>query len=113
MPEFTLEDSRRLYMIHALFPAQTWEFKKFAYDLSANEYGSSHRSVTSLKSYWSLHRNLSNGAHVLRDPPSSISNVYTSNISMNLSQLIFYQDLIEAQGQRDQQNSSTTQDPER
>lgn len=75
MPEFTLQDVRRLYMISALYPKQSWEYKKVAYDGSADEYGDMHRSVTSLKSYWNLHRQHWGRIHLLGSPPSTIPNV--------------------------------------
>ena len=78
MPEFTLEDLRRVYMINSLFPSSTWEWKKVCYDESANSYGSVHRSVPSLKSYWNLHHHLWEKPHIMVDPPLSIPNVYIS-----------------------------------
>ena len=75
MPEFTLEDLRRVYMINSLFPNSTWEWKKVCYDESANAYGSVHRSVPSLKSYWNLHHHLWEKPHIMADLPSSIPTV--------------------------------------
>lgn len=112
MPEFTLQDLRRLYMINALYPKESWEFKKVAYDNSADEYGDQHRSVTSLKSYWNLHRQLWGRIHLLNNPPVAIPNVCMRPISRNLSLITFDQDVSDTHGQEHQPNNSGTQDLE-
>lgn len=69
MPEYTLEEVRRLFMVVSLYPGVAWEKKTEYYNSSAVACGEKQRTASALKSYWALHNRQWCAAQILNDPP--------------------------------------------